>query len=66
MGVTIRDLAEYCGLSVSAVSKALNGYSDISEATRQAVMNAVQELDYHVLQDLLFGESFLEELVTML
>ncbi len=47
MGVTIRDLAEYCGLSVSAVSKALNGYSDISEATRQAVMNAVQELDYH-------------------
>lgn len=47
MGVTIHDLAEHCGLSVSAVSKALNGYSDISEATRQAVMNAVQELDYH-------------------
>ena len=47
MGVTIRDLAEHCGLSVSAVSKALNGYSDISEATRQAVMAAVRELDYH-------------------
>ena len=47
MGVTIRDLAEHCGLSVSAVSKALNGYSDISEATRQTVMAAVRELDYH-------------------
>ena len=47
MGVTIRDLAEHCGLSVSAVSKALNGYSDISETTRQTVMAAVRELDYH-------------------
>lgn len=47
MAVTIKQLAQYCGLSVSAVSKALNGYSDVSESTRQAVMQAAQELDYH-------------------
>ena len=46
MAVTIKQLAQYCGLSVSAVSKALNGYSDVSDATRQAVMKAAQELDY--------------------
>lgn len=47
MNVTIKDLAEYCGLSMSAVSKALNGYSDISDATRVAVLKAAKELDYH-------------------
>ena len=46
MSATIRDLAEYCGLSISTVSKALNGYSDINEATRQAVMDAARKLDY--------------------
>ena len=44
---TIKDLAKYCGLSVSTVSKALNGYSDISEETRKAVQDAVRFLDYH-------------------
>ena len=47
MAATIRDLARHCGLSVSAVSKALNGYSDISEATRLLVKQAAAELDYH-------------------
>ncbi len=47
MPATIRDLARYCGLSVSAVSKALNGYSDISEESREAVLAAVKVLDYH-------------------
>ena len=47
MSVTLKELAEYCGLSMSAVSKALNGYSDISEATRTAVLRAAKELDYH-------------------
>ncbi|MBQ9198142.1 MAG: LacI family DNA-binding transcriptional regulator [Clostridia bacterium] len=47
MSVTLRELAEYCGLSMSAVSKALNGYSDISDATRAAVLRAAKELDYH-------------------
>ncbi len=47
MAATIRDLARRCGLSVSAVSKALNGYSDISEATREVVKQAAEEMDYH-------------------
>ena len=47
MPATIRDLARHCGLSVSAVSKALNGYSDISDETRKAVLQAARELDYH-------------------
>lgn len=47
MAATIRDLAKHCGLSISAVSKALNGYSDISDATRAAVKRAAMELDYH-------------------
>ena len=47
MAGNIRDLARRCGLSVSAVSKALNGYSDISEATRLAVKRAAEEMDYH-------------------
>ena len=47
MPATIRDLARHCGLSVSAVSKALNGYSDVSDETRRAVMEAARELDYH-------------------
>ena len=47
MAATIRDIAQRCGLSVSAVSKALNGYSDVSDATREAVRRAARELDYH-------------------
>ena len=44
--VTIRDLSAACGLSVSTVSKALNGYSDISDETRQTVISAAAELGY--------------------
>ena len=40
MPVTIRDLAQHVGISMAAVSKALNGYSDVSESTRQAVIEA--------------------------
>ena len=44
--VTIRDLSAACGLSVSTVSKALNGYSDISDETRQTVLTAAAEMGY--------------------
>ena len=47
MSVKIRDLAKACGLSVSTVSKALNGYSDVSAETREAVQKAAEELGYH-------------------
>lgn len=44
--VTIRDVSRRCGLSVSAVSKALNGYPDVSEETRARVIQAAQEMGY--------------------
>lgn len=47
MGVTIRELSKYCGLSISTVSKALNGYADISEKTRDTVLRAADEIGYH-------------------
>lgn len=46
MGSTIKELAKRCGLSVSAVSKALNNYPDISEKTREMVLKAAEEMGY--------------------
>lgn len=43
---TIKDLSLRCGVSVSTVSKALNGYQDISEATRELVIKAANEIGY--------------------
>ena len=47
MAVTIRELSEKCKLSISTVSKALNGYPDISRTTKDAVLKAAKELGYH-------------------
>ncbi len=47
MAATIKELSQYCGLSISTVSKALNGYADISEKTRAAVLRAAEEIGYH-------------------
>ncbi len=46
MAVTIKDLAARCGLSVSAISKALNNYPDISEETRAHVRKVAAEMGY--------------------
>ncbi len=43
---TIKELSLKCGVSVSTVSKALNGYQDISETTRQMVLKAARETGY--------------------
>lgn len=43
---TIKDLSLKCGVSVSTVSKALNGYQDISEATRALILKAANEIGY--------------------
>ena len=43
---TIRDIARQLGISPGTVSKGLNGASDISESTRQAVLDAAVELGY--------------------
>lgn len=43
---TIKELSLKCGVSVSTVSKALNGYHDISETTRELVMKTANEMGY--------------------
>jgi LacI family transcriptional regulator len=44
--VTIRDVASKAGVSVTTVSRVLNGKDDISEATTQKVLAIVEELGY--------------------
>ncbi len=46
MPVTIRDVAKRLNLSITTVSRALDGYSDVSESTRQRVLQAAHELGY--------------------
>jgi LacI family transcriptional regulator len=46
MTVTIRDIAKKLGLSIGAVSRALDGYPDISQETRQLVIQAAKEMGY--------------------
>jgi LacI family transcriptional regulator len=43
---TIREVAELSGVSVSTVSRVFNGYTDVSEATKQRVLETARELDY--------------------
>lgn len=44
--VSVKDIALACNVSVATVSKALNGYSDISEKTRETVRKKAAELGY--------------------
>ena len=44
--VTIKDVAKKCGISFSAVSKALKGSPEISEATIKLVQKTAQEMGY--------------------
>ena len=46
MTVSIRDIARALNLSNSTVSKSLNGYTDVSEATRALVMQTALEMGY--------------------
>ena len=45
----MKDIAKQCNVSVASVSKALNGYSDISEETRQLILKTASET---------YGEGF--------
>ncbi|MEM9774800.1 MAG: LacI family DNA-binding transcriptional regulator [Chloroflexota bacterium] len=47
MSVTIEDISKQLKLSVSTVSKALNGYKDVSSRTRELVLDTAKELGYH-------------------
>lgn len=46
MNVKLEEFASRIGTSVSTVSKALNGYADISEKTRRRVLKSAQRLGY--------------------
>ncbi len=46
MAVKIKDISQELGLSVSTVSKALNGYPDVSKQTRERVIEAAQQMGY--------------------
>lgn len=46
MPITIRDIAKKLDLSIAAVSRALNGYPDISAVTRQRVIKTAIEMGY--------------------
>ena len=47
---TIKDIADRLGISVSTVSKGLNGASDISESLRQTVLDTAIEMGYTTKQ----------------
>lgn len=44
--VTIKDISKKCGVSSATVSKALNGYPDISEETIELIRNAARDMGY--------------------
>lgn len=44
--MTIKDVAKYCGVSVSTVSRVMNGHPDVSVSVRAKVLAAVSELHY--------------------
>lgn len=46
MNVTIKDVARVAKVSVATVSRALNGHDNVTEAVRQAVLKAAEELRY--------------------
>jgi LacI family transcriptional regulator len=65
--VTIRDVARLAGVSVGTVSKALNGYGQLREQTRDAVRNAAERLGFRpndLAQSLLRKRSFTVGLIS--
>lgn len=61
MAVTIKELSAACGLSVSTVSKALNGYPDVSAETRELVRATAAKMGYRpsaIARGLKLGRTF--------
>ncbi len=46
MSIKLKQLAAHLGLSQTTVSRALNGYPEVNEETRQRVLEAVRETGY--------------------
>jgi len=47
MGSTIFDVAKRAGVSIGTVSRVLNNRDRVSQETRERVLQAIRELDYH-------------------
>ncbi|MBE2267621.1 MAG: LacI family DNA-binding transcriptional regulator [Anaerolinea sp.] len=47
MTSTIFDVAKHAGVSIGTVSRVLNNRDRVSQATRERVLRAIRELDYH-------------------
>ena len=45
--MNLKELASKLGLSPTTVSRALNGYPEVNEATRERVMAAAKRHNYH-------------------
>ena len=45
--MTINDVAEQLGVSISTVSRAISGKGRIGSATRRKVLEFIEEHDYH-------------------
>ena len=43
---TLKDISKQTGFSVTTVSRAINGYSDVNEKTRSVIIDAARELNY--------------------
>lgn len=57
---TIKDIAKAAGVSVTTVSRALNGYSDVNEQTRLRIQEIAEQLDYtpnHIARGLVMNRS---------
>lgn len=48
---TVRDIAKTAGVSPSTVSRVLNGTAPVNQATREAVLAAIKELNYAPKQE---------------
>jgi len=46
MAATLKTIAQELGLSITTVSRALSGYSDVAELTRQQVLDVAKRLNY--------------------
>ncbi|TDY49651.1 LacI family transcriptional regulator [Alicyclobacillus sacchari] len=60
MTVTIRDVARAAGVSITTVSRALNGGDDVGEETRRRVLEVAKKLNYrpsHVARSLVLQKS---------
>lgn len=57
---TIKDIAAYCNVAVSTVSRVLNNHPDVSADTREKVLDAVRSLHYvpnNAARDLVLPQS---------